>query len=375
MNSKSLQSLISFGFMSCSIYLVSGTNSPVLASDFAPLYSNINSYETTIFSSGDLADIYFPDMDSNTDPNLLPIALLLQGSYVDKTHYSQSANTVASYGFVVVVPNNINDVFVPIGFPEGFFSEQEQIVETLDYLKDENLDSNSPLFNLVDTNNLALLGHSYGGIVGLNAIEGTCNPPYCTIGFERPEELKAGVFYGSDYNQLGIFPETPPIENGDVPIALLSGTLDGLASPDGVAATYAQIQQPPKALIEVLGANHYGMTNTNNPLGTVPDFNVPTLEQEIAIETIARWISVFLRANVLNDEDAIDYLYNTGDFLDSNVIVTNRRSVPEPGSILGLLAFGLASAGLRLRQNQKQFRSLKDRFELMQMGSNDSPST
>ena len=344
MNHKLLQSTILLGFLSSSTF---GMTFTAKASDFAPLYSDINSYETTILSSGDLADIYFPDLDSDIYPNSLPIALLLQGSYVDKANYSQYANTVASYGFVVVVPNNVNDIFVPFGFPEGFFSEQEQIVETLDYIKDENIDSDSPLFNLVDTSNLGLLGHSYGGIVGLNAIEGTCNLPYCTSSFERPEELKASVFYGTDYNQLGIFPETPPIENGDVPIALLSGTLDGSAPPDRVAETYEQIQQPPKALIDVLGANHYGITNTNNPLGAIPDFNSPTLEQEIGIETIARWSSVYLRANLLNDEDAIDYLYKTGDLLDSNVLVTSQRSIPEPSAIVGLLAFGLVGLGLK----------------------------
>ncbi|MDJ1184232.1 PEP-CTERM sorting domain-containing protein [Roseofilum casamattae] len=342
MNSKLLQSLVSVGIMSGSIYLALEINARE-AFGFAPLYSTVNNYETTILNSGDLADIYFPDLSNETNPDSLPMALLLQGSYVDKANYSQYASTVASYGFVVVVPNNVNDVLTPFGFPEGFFSEQEQIIETLDYLEDENLNTSSSLFDIVDTDNLALLGHSYGGIVGLNAIEGTCSFPYCTSDFERPDALKAGVFYGSDYNQLGIFPETPPINNGDVPIALLSGTLDGLASPDRIATTYEQIQQPPKTLVNVLGANHYGITNTNNPFATVPDFNFPTLEQEIAIETIARWSSVFLRANLLDDEDAIAYLYNTGDLLDTNVTVTNQRSVPEPSTILGLLGFGLTA--------------------------------
>lgn len=108
MNLKSLQSLISIGFLSSSIHLIWGINSTVRASGFAPLYSNINSYETTILSSGDLADIYFPDLSNETNPDSLPIALLLQGYYVDKIHYSQYASTVASYGFVVVVPNNVN---------------------------------------------------------------------------------------------------------------------------------------------------------------------------------------------------------------------------------------------------------------------------
>ena len=280
------------------------TNINTNRSRFSPLYSEIDSYETTIASTGDLADIYLPQ-DNNISPNSLPIALLLQGSWVDKTNYSQYANIVASYGFVVVVPNNFRFF---LGRVPGLFSDQEQIVETLDYIKEENINPDSPLFNLVNTDYLALLGHSFGGIVGLNAIAQTCNRLYCTSGsFELPEEVKVGVFYGSDYNQFGnlIVTENLPIENGDVPIALLSGTLDSVVLPDNIAVTYEQIQQPPKALIEIVGANHYGITNTNNP-AVVTDRNNPTLEQEVAIETIAHLSSIFLRDNLLNDREGID---------------------------------------------------------------------
>ena len=172
MNLTLFQPKMSLGFLGGSISVILGTGYTIDAYAFA-LYSEINSYETTIFNSGDLADIYFPTSIEDSNLGSLPITLFLQGSYVDKSNYSKFSRIVASYGFAVVVPNNINDVFVPFGLPEGFFSQQEQIVQTLEFIKSENVNPNSPLFNLVDTNNMALLGHSYGGIVGLNAIEET----------------------------------------------------------------------------------------------------------------------------------------------------------------------------------------------------------
>jgi len=289
-----------------------------------PLFQQVSSYETTIGDHGDPSDIYFPVSKSKTDTKLLPIALCLQGTFVDKSNYSEFASIVARYGFVVVVPNNLNDVLVPFGFPEGFFSEQEQVNQVLDYMKKENRNPDSPVFKILDPSKLVLLGHSSGGVVGLNAIQGTCILPYCKSEFTRPKELVGGAFYGSDFNLLGQFEQTPPIENDGIPIAILAGTLDGLAAFDSVKETYNQIQELPKSFISIIGANHYSITNTNNPVGTVPDRNVPTIDRNIGIETLARWSALFLRANILQDKDAFNYIYRVGDSFDSNVSVINQ---------------------------------------------------
>ena len=68
-----------------------------------PLYSDIRRYTTTI--AGDSTDSYFPKLPKG-DTTKLPIALMLQGAFVDKSNYSNFASQVASYGFVVVVPNH-----------------------------------------------------------------------------------------------------------------------------------------------------------------------------------------------------------------------------------------------------------------------------
>ncbi|MFW5664735.1 MAG: chlorophyllase, partial [Coleofasciculus sp.] len=47
----------------------------------------------------------------------------------------------------------------------------------------------------------------------------------------------------------------------------------------------------------------------------------PLLDQDVATETIARWSALFLRSHLLNDTAAFDYLYNSGDDQDENVIV------------------------------------------------------
>jgi hypothetical protein len=110
-----------------------------------------------------------------------------------------------------------------------------------------------------------------------------------------------------------------------------------------VQRTYEQIQQPPKALVTVLGANHYGITNEDSPRDPLR----PTLPQDEATQTIAQWSGLFLRAHVLDDEAAFDYIYNTGDDRDPNVeVVSQVESVPEPASIMGLIAIGVLGIGL-----------------------------
>ncbi len=112
---------------------------------------------------------------------------------------------------------------------------------------------------------------------------------------------------------MGVFPE---IDNQGIPVGLVAGTLDGVTDLGETASTYVKIQDPPKALITVEDANHYGITNTDN-LTREPIR--PTLDQATAIGAIGRWSGLFLRSHLLNDQGAFDYVYNTGGGLDPNV--------------------------------------------------------
>lgn len=310
-----------------------------------PLFTEIQNYQTTIPANGDLADVYFPVFSESINSNSsLPIALLLQGSNVDKSNYSQFASIVASYGFAVVVPNHPNDVFAPFGIPTGLFSEQSQVNDVLSYVKAENSNPDSPIFSLIDTNKMVLLGHSYGGFAGLYAIEGSCVLPFCLDQFTRPPELLGGAFYGSALSQSNIEGRTPMINNGGLPLGILAGNLDALTPINAIKKTYDQIQQPPKFFVSVTGANHYSITNTNQPFGSVPDPIPATLNQDLAVETIARWSALFLRGYALEDSQALEYVNNIGDELDENVTVISQvKSVPEKSSIWGLFIIVIVS--------------------------------
>ena len=102
---------------------------------------------------------------------------------------------------------------------------------------------------------------------------------------------------------------------------MIFGNRDGVIQPSSIEETYDEIINPPKVLITVDGANHYGITNEDN---LIREPIRPTLEQDIAVETIARWSGLFLRAHLLDDSGAFNYVYNTGDALDPNVDVISE---------------------------------------------------
>ncbi|MEP1061227.1 MULTISPECIES: ScyD/ScyE family protein [Cyanophyceae] len=286
-----------------------------------PLYNQVKHYTTTIAADGDPADVYYPVVPDAT-ADQLPIALMLQGALVDKADYSNYAEEVASYGFVVVVSNNERTVSGPDGQAiTGLLADQQQVKDVLDQMKVEDAAADSPIFEIVDTEKLGLLGHSFGGYAGLAAIQNINDPAVSSGDYTRPPELMAGVFYGTNFQSptnSGIF---PPIDNQDIPVGLIAGTLDGVSDFGEVASTYVKIQDPPKALIAVDGANHYSITNEDN---VARDPNRPTLDQATANGAIGRWSGLFLRSHLLGDQGAFDYIYNTGGDLDPNVSVISQ---------------------------------------------------
>ena len=283
------------------------------------IYDQVRHYTTTIAADGDPADVYYPVLPTST-ADQLPIALLLQGALVDKADYSSYAEEVASYGFVVVVANNERTVTAPNGQTViGLVADEDQVNDVLAQMNLEDADTSSPIFKIVDTEKLGLLGHSLGGAVGLAAIQNINLPGFSSGNYTRPLELKAGIFYGTNFQSSensGVF---PAIDNQDIPIGLIAGTLDGVSDLGEVASTYVKIQNPPKALITVEGANHYGITNQDSDR----DPTRPALDQTIATGAIGRWSGLFLRATLLGDQGASNYLYKTGGNLDPTVNVTS----------------------------------------------------
>lgn len=269
-------------------------------------------YATTVGQNP--SDIYYPASTTRR----LPVALLLQGANVDKSAYAGYARTVAAFGFVVVVPNHTRTLY---GVP-GLWASSDEGLTAVAWAAAENSRSGSPLAGRIDADTLVLLGHSFGGAAGLGTVQGQCAPPFCfglPAGAVKPAQLKAAAFFGTNNVPPG-GGTAPAVDNTGVPLALVQGSADGVAPPAAAQATYDALAVEPKALITVTGANHYGLTDVQNPPGALPDASVQTLDQTEGIRTSARWSALFLRAS-LGDALAASYVRQWGDAVDDAVTV------------------------------------------------------
>ncbi|WP_436775815.1 alpha/beta hydrolase family protein [Yinghuangia sp. YIM S09857] len=275
--------------------------------------SAVSAYETTV--AGDPATVYAPATGT-----ALPVALLLQGANVGRTQYASYARAVASHGFVVVVPDHQRVIF---GTP-GLYPVQEQAARTVAWAQAENTAAASPVLGRVDTGSLVLIGHSFGGAASLYAVQGPCQVPFCVPpGEARPAELKAAVVYGTNTaDPAG--GGAAPIDTGGIPVAFIQGGRDGLASPSQAEATYDALATGPASLITVPDANHYGLTDVQNPAGSRPDPSAQPLPQAATIDIAARWTALYLRAR-LGDGWSAAYLYSgLADLVDANATVRHR---------------------------------------------------
>ncbi|EAW35737.1 alpha/beta hydrolase [Lyngbya sp. PCC 8106] len=280
--------------------------------------TQVKSYPTIIATNGDKADIYYPDLSQLKPTNFkFPIALFLQGFEVDKSYYTRFSKLIASAGFVVVVPNHT---------PPGrtyLAPELTQIQAILDYFKSNPVQENAEMLDCLDRDKLVLLGHSCGGITGLEAIrypqkvEEISQKEYI-----RLPELVGGVFYGT--NLLRKEAGSLTIQNSGIPIALIAGELDSIVSPEWTQRTYENIADSPKVFLSIKGINHYGITDVSQPKDGPEEEKQPQLQQTESIKIIAEWSALFLQAYVLKLQASLEILSQHKDFSNEQVQVMSE---------------------------------------------------
>lgn len=257
----------------------------------------VATYAVTL-PSGDPADVYHPDVPAALRPVLpdaFPVVALLQGANVDKSRYGAVSRTLARQGFVVVVPNHLRPLGGPL--PPGLFTSQTVIPNVLAAAATEDGRPGSPVRGIVDTDRLGVVGHSFGGAVALFAAADVCEPPLCDGPYRRPAQLKAVAAYGTNLATGERLDRD--LDTSGVAVALVQGTLDGIAPLAEAEVTFPSLEQP-RALITVAGANHYGITDVDDPPGAAPDPNEPTLAQDRATALVGRWSGLWLRAQLRN---------------------------------------------------------------------------
>ncbi|MEV0972478.1 alpha/beta hydrolase family protein [Microtetraspora glauca] len=263
---------------------------------------------------GDASTVWYPANPGRR----LPVALIMTGGKVKRDHYERFAQTLAGYGFVVVIPDHYRLVFTSY----GIYPSESVLWNIDDWAHDQLNDGSSPVRDIVDPEKMVVSGHSFGGAATLYAAANRCQIPFCfTLLFQHPRELKAVVLHGTNTTNNGA---VDAVAVDGIPVMFVNGSQDGVSTPDEAHETFTKVSGTPSAAyVSLLGANHYGLADENNPNGADPDSSAPTLSQEVSAETAARWTAMWFLAS-LGDTAAHDYVHSTGDASDPNVTVELR---------------------------------------------------
>ncbi|MEV6072476.1 hypothetical protein AB0L82_38540 [Nocardia sp. NPDC052001] len=264
--------------------------------------------------STDEATIWYP---AARPDHRLPVALFLPGANVGRQYYSQFASAVADYGFVVVVPERYPMSMVDYRLPSEF-----QLTDVLTWARSQASDPTSPVGAIIDPTTLVVAGHSYGGAAALYAAADRCQIPFCLgSDYHHPPELKAVVGHGTNTT---IGPVIDAVAVSDIPVMFINGTLDGVSEPDEAHQSFTRLTGAPAAeFVNLVGANHFGLADVDNPPGAAPDPHRETAPRAQTIAAAARWTAMWFLAQ-LGSETARDYVYRTGPREDSAVTVETR---------------------------------------------------
>ncbi|MCP4129689.1 MAG: hypothetical protein GY754_01615 [bacterium] len=192
---------------------------------------SVSSYSTNLESSSYFsARIYYPE-NRGEEPYA---AVVVSGGYTNiKEMVSWISNRLASQGFVVLAYTPTNILGLPATWERGHNGGIEQ-------LKEENSRYDSPIYGMVDTNKLGVIGYSNGGTGAVMAAS-------------TNDDIKAVV---------ALCPMYTSGRDIEVPTLLITGTLDFVAFPLGVKSIYNTIPSyVDKAYLNFNGMTHFDSIN------------------------------------------------------------------------------------------------------------------
>ncbi|WP_119066713.1 alpha/beta hydrolase family protein [Aggregatilinea lenta] len=277
-----------------------------------------------------------------------PLVILSHGYSLGRTGYAWLAEHLASHGFVVVAPQHYEVVDETLGdFWRGAITRPQEIEVVLNYVEAQSV-AEGIFTGLIDTERIAVVGHSYGGYTALamagarfdsDGMEALCdtareagdpNAWLCELVVPRvadmaelagfaavPEGLWPGwgdsridaiVSMAGDayfFGEAGLAEIT-------IPVMALGGTADtGTPYLWGTYPTYEHVSSPTKARVAFEDAEHmiFGATCEALPwfteIGLDAYCSDPVWDMERAHDLAQHFITAFLLTELTQDADAV----------------------------------------------------------------------
>ena len=233
-----------------------------IGNEFNEALYEVRTYEPTVdvdeFAS---ATIFYPLTLSFAPPS--GAAVLVPGYTATQDVYDWWGPALASLGIVVMIidTNDPRDTFQP---------RKEAHIAAVEFLKTEIDNSDSPISGKVDTNKLAIMGHSLGGGAALAAAQELGSEIKAVVPL-MPYCCELGESFSGDYSGL------------TVPTLIFASSEDTVAPPAGHArALYDSIADSTnKAYVEFAKGTHNLPTNGGTDLADQARFTFAWLKLQM----------------------------------------------------------------------------------------------
>ncbi len=203
--------------------------------------------------------LYVPDENGP-----LPVIVFTHGFQLTPSHYTQYAEHLASWGFIVVMPQMPGSLVAPKTHREL----KEYLQAILDWIEQDNMSPTGKLAGKADLTRIGLSGHSMGGKISL--LTSAEDPRPAASFVIDPVDAAGSPFASNPVDYPSVTPELMP--QISIPLGLLGETLNGTCTGFGCQPCapaednfqqYYQYAVSPAIEIEVLGASH--MSFLDNP--------------------------------------------------------------------------------------------------------------
>lgn len=282
-----------------------------------------------------------------------PLVILSHGFSLGRTGYAWLAEHLASHGFVVVAPQHYELVDETLSdFWRASITRPQEISVVLDYVETHAADGE--FAELIDTERIAIVGHSYGGYTALamagarididgmaslcETAEQESDPNVWLCGMVLPYVDDMVELAGFDAMPEGLWPswgddrvDVAVSMAGDayffneaglseitIPVLALGGTADtGTPFAWGTEPTYEYVSSESKARVAFEGAEHmiFGATCEALPFFVEIGFDAycsdPVWDVENAHALSQHFVTAFLLAELTQDTDALNALSPT----------------------------------------------------------------
>lgn len=315
---------------------------------------NTDGMETVTYRDGLLqySGTAFLEAEVNIENGTYPLIVFSHGSGGLRLQSLYAMEHLASYGFVVLGVNHpgntLGDSLQAEAFAESIVSSYvlrpQDVVRTIAHA--ETLNAEGQIAGAINVDQIATIGHSFGGYTALAAsgipmnlgqVNASCleaqsignennlcfildqaDDIYAALGLDEPpgdvlptiadERVRATVAW-APWN--GPILDTATLNNHDVPTMIMVGSADNTTPADRDANTiYQRLRQStPKALVTFENAGHYIYVAECNDLaiqfGLFGSCSDEVWDMARAHDLINHFTTAFLLATLYNDEDAL----------------------------------------------------------------------